>query len=377
MKKLYKIVIGLLVLTLVFAACAPAAVEEPAEAEEAVAEEVVEEVVVEEPTRIGVSMSASSSERWVREGDFLQADLEALGYEVDLQFAEDDVQVQISQLENMMTGDAKCLIINPIDNAALGTVLQTAADNGVFVVAYDRLIIDTPNVDYHVTFHNVNVGKGMVAAVAAELGWDEDNDEVFNVEFFTGSPDDSNAFTAYDGMTQGLQPYLDSGKVKVLSGQTEFDQVSILGWKQETAQKRMEDLIAGFYSGGEKVHAAFSPSDGLSFGIESALELAGYTYGVDWPLITGQDADIFAVKNIISGRRFLSMFRDGRVESAHATAACEALLNGEEPEVNSTDFDNNVKVVPTFVLDATPVTIENYKEILIDGGYYTEADLEE
>lgn len=334
-----------------------------------------------EPTddviKVGVSMPTRANERWIRDGGNIESRLEALGYEVDLQFAEDDVQAQISQIENMINSGVKALVITPIDPTALLNVLQTAADNDIKIVAYDRLLMDTPNVDYYVTFHNVNVGKGMVAAVAKEQGWDEDNDKTFNVEIFTGSPDDSNAYTAYDGITQGLAPYLESGKVRILSGQTEFEQVSILRWSQEAAQKRMEDLISGFYGTGEKVDAVFTPADTMTYGIIAALEAAGYQVGEDWPLVTGQDAEILAVTYIIGGRQYLSMFRDARIESEYAVSAVQALLEGKEPKVNDTTmFNNNVKVVPTYVIDATPITAENYEEILIDGGYYKASDFE-
>jgi len=362
MKGLFKIFGLLMIVSILIAGCsAPEEdVAEPAEA-----------------LKVGVSMPTRANERWIRDGNNVKERLEGLGYEVDLQYAEDDVQAQISQIENMINSGVKGLIITPIDPTALLNVLQTAAENDIKVVAYDRLLMDTPNVDYYVTFHNVNVGKGMVAAVAAEQGWDNDDDKVYNVEVFTGSPDDSNAYTAYDGIMQGLQPYLESGKVKIQSGQTEFEQVSILRWSQETAQARMEDIISGFYATGEKLNAAFTPSDTLTYGIIAALEAAGYEVGEDWPALTGQDAEIMAVKHIIAGRQYLSMFRDARIESEYAVTGLQALLEGKELPVNdTTTFDNNVKTVPTFVIDATPITRENYEEILIGGGYYEASDFE-
>ena len=323
---------------------------------------------------VGVALPTKNG-RWIHDGDNLKAGLEKAGYQVNMQFADDNATIQMSQIENMINSGVSALVICPIDPKTLINALQTAADKKIRVISYDRLLMDTLNVDYYITFDNVNVGMLMVAAVAKQQNWDNSPGRTFNVEIFTGDSSDSNAYTAYTGITTGLKPYLDSGKVKILSGQTTFAQVSIPGWSTDTAQKRMENLISGFYST-QKVNAVFTPSDNLSYGITAALTSAGYT-NQDWPLVTGQDATPVSVKNMISGTQFLSMFRDARNEAAGTVSMVDAVLKGTTPKINDTKrFNNNIKVVPTYILDATVVTKDNYKALLLDSGYYKAADLQ-
>ena len=333
---------------------------------------------------IGVAMPTRSSERWIADGDALVAELEAAGYEVDLQFAEDDIPTQVSQVENMITRGAEALIIAAIDGTTLTSVLQTAADSDIPVIAYDRLIRDSENVSYYATFDNFLVGQQQAWTVLHGLGLtDLEGNPVdgapegpFNIELFAGSLDDNNAFFFFNGAMDVLQPLIDEGTLVVQSGQTDIEQVATLRWDGETAQSRMEDILTANYSDGTKVNAVLSPYDGISRGIISALTDAGYAVGVDFPIISGQDAEVDSVKAILAGEQHATIFKDTRELAKVAAGMAAALLEGSEPEVNDVEtYDNGVKIVPSFLLGPVPVIADNVQSALVDTGYWTAEEL--
>jgi len=332
---------------------------------------------------IGVTMPTSSSQRWIQDGDNVKSQLEAAGYTVDLQYAENDIPTQVNQVDNQITNGAKVLIIASIDGTALTTQLQNAADNGIKVISYDRLIRNSPNVDYYATFDNEQVGVDQATSLLVGLGLlNEDGSPgtatgPFNVELFAGSPDDNNATFFFNGAMKTLQPYIDKGTLVVKSGQTDFQTVAILRWDPATAQNRMDNLLTSSYSDGSKVDGVLSPYDGLSLGILSALKGAGYgTAGQPYPTVTGQDAEVASVKSIIADEQFATIFKDTRDLASTAVAMAGAVLQGETPEVNdTTTYDNGVKVVPTQLLSPVIVYKDNYEKVLIDSGYYTADDL--
>ena len=333
---------------------------------------------------IGVAMPTKSSERWIQDGDAVKAQLEEQGYSVDLQYAEDDIPTQVSQIENMITKGAKALIIASIDGTTLTEVLQTANDAGIPVIAYDRLIRDSENVSYYASFDNYIVGVQQANSLLNGLGLTElDGAPIegapagpFNIELFAGSPDDNNATFFWNGAIDTLQPYLDEGTLVVKSGQTDFEQAATLRWDGEVAQKRMENILTSTYSDGSKVNAVLSPYDGLSRGIISALTDAGYTVGAGWPIISGQDAELDSVKAINSGEQYATIFKDTRQLAAVAVEMAVSILKGVQPEVNNTsDYDNGVKVVPSYLLESAIVVKDNITEILVDSGYWTEAEI--
>ncbi|GGL16038.1 sugar ABC transporter substrate-binding protein [Sphaerisporangium melleum] len=332
---------------------------------------------------VGVTMPTKSSERWIHDGDNVKASLEKLGYKVDLQYAENDIPTQVNQIENQITKGAKLLIIASIDGTAITTQLQEAADKKIPVIAYDRLIRNSPNVDYYATFDNFKVGVQQATSLLVGLklktadGGEGDAKGPFNVELFAGSPDDNNATFFFNGAMSVLKPYIDKGTLKVESGQTDFKTVAILRWDPATAQKRMEDILTKTYSGGKKVDGVLSPYDGLSIGILSALKSNGYgTSGQPYPIVTGQDAELASVKSIIAGEQYSTIYKDTRKLAEVTVKMADAVLKGGKPEVNNTtDYDNGNKVVPSYLLDPVIVDKSNYKEIVVDSGYYTEAQL--
>lgn len=327
---------------------------------------------------VGIAMPTKSSLRWISDGNELVKALQAAGYKTDLQFAEDDIPNQLAQVENMVTKDAKVLIIASIDGTTLSAVLQQAHDKGVKVIAYDRLIRDSPNVDYYTTFDNFQVGVLQANSILKGLGYPEKKGP-FNLELFGGSPDDNNAFFFYDGAMSVFQPLIDKGDFVVKSGQMGMDKVGTLRWDGAVAQARMDNLLSANYSDGSRVDAVLSPYDGLSRGIISSLRGVGYgTADQPWPIISGQDAEVPSIKAIIAGEQYSTVYKDTR-ELAKVTAGLvDEVMQGKEPsQINDTKtYNNGVKVVPSVLLTPYEVDKSNYKEKVVDSGYIKAEDLQ-
>src|SRR6476469_7048170 len=313
---------------------------------------------------IGVSMPTKSSARWISDGDSMVKSLKEKGYKADLQYAEDDIPNQLAQVENMITKKVKVLVIAAIDGTTLSNALQKAADNGIKVIAYDRLIRGSKNVDYYATFDNFQVGVLQANSIVDKLGLQQGKGP-FNIELFGGSPDDNNAFFFYNGAMSVLQPYIDSGKLVVRSKQMGMDKVGTLRWDGAVAQARMDNLLSAFY-GKDKVHAVLSPYDGLSIGILSSLKGVGYGSGsLKMPVVTGQDAEVPSVKSILAGEQSQTVFKDTRELAKVAAGMVDAVLTGKQPQINDTKtYNNGVKVVPSYLLKPVNVDKSNWKEIL-------------
>jgi len=325
---------------------------------------------------IGIAMPTKASARWIDDGNNIVKVLKERGYGTDLQYAEDDIPNQLSQVENMVAKGVKALIIAAIDGTTLSDVLKQAKANGIIVIAYDRLIRDTPNVDYYATFDNFQVGVLQAQSIEQGLGL-KDGKGPFNIELFGGSPDDNNAYFFYNGSMSVLQPYIDSGKLVVASGQMGMDKVATLRWDGATAQARMDNLLSAFY-GKKRVDAVLSPYDGLSIGIISSLRGVGYgSANQPMPIISGQDAEVASIKAMLRGEQYSSIFKDTR-DLARVTAdMVDAALAGKQVTVNDTKtYNNGVKVVPSYLLKPVVVYRNNWEKLLIDSGYYKRSQFE-
>jgi putative multiple sugar transport system substrate-binding protein len=333
-------------------------------------------IAAEKKGTIGISMPTKSSLRWILDGNNMVAALKEKGYKSNLQYAEDEIPNQLAQIENMVTKGAQVLVIAAIDGTTLSDILQKAADSKIKVIAYDRLIRDSPNVDYYATFDNFQVGVLQAQSIEKELGLKEGKGP-FNIELFGGSPDDNNAYFFYDGAMSVLQPYIDSKKLVVQSGQTGMKTVGTLRWDGAVAQARMDNLLSAHYTD-KRVDAVLSPYDGLSIGILSSLKGVGYGKpDQPMPVVTGQDAEIPSVKSIIAGEQRSTVFKDTRELAKVAAGMVDAVVTEAKPEVNDTKtYNNGVKVVPSFLLKPVLVDKSNYKEVLIDSGYYKPEQLE-
>jgi len=339
-----------------------------------------EETAAPEDILVGIAMPTRSLERWNKDGSHLQGLLEEAGYETNLQYADNEVDQQISQLQNMINEGADILVIASIDGTALAPILAEAKAQDITVIAYDRLINETPDVDYYATFDNYRVGQlqGEFIRDALDL---ENADGPFNLEPFAGSPDDNNAKFFFSGAWDVLLPYVKEGKLVVPSGKSpasndEWQSIGILGWGSEDAQDEMTNRLNSFYAGGTKLDVVLSPNDSLALGIAQALEGAGYVPGEDWPVLTGQDGDQANVLNIIAGKQSMTVWKDTRLLAERVATMIQQIVNGEEVEVNDNEtYDNGVKVVPTFLIDPTVVTADNIEDTLIASGFYTAEDL--
>ncbi|MCL4147674.1 UNVERIFIED_CONTAM: hypothetical protein GTU68_028505 [Idotea baltica] len=332
---------------------------------------VVGSALAQDKGTIGIAMPTKSSARWISDGNSMVEQFEAAGYETDLQYAEDDIPNQLAQIENMITKGANVLVIAAIDGTTLSNALENAAAAGIKVIAYDRLIRDSGNVDYYATFDNFKVGvqqaTSLVDGLKARFG-----DGPYNVELFGGSPDDNNAYFFYDGGMSVLQPLIDAGTVNIVSGQMGMDTVGTLRWDGAVAQSRMDNLLSAHYTDME-IHGVLSPYDGLSIGILSSLKGVGYGSGDQkMPIVSGQDAEVPSVKSILAGEQYSTVFKDTRELARVTVGMVDALLGGGEPEINDTKtYDNGVKVIPSYLLEPVSVDGSNWEEILIGSGYYT------
>ncbi|MDY2918629.1 MAG: multiple monosaccharide ABC transporter substrate-binding protein [Anaerococcus sp.] len=324
---------------------------------------------------IGVSMPTKSLQRWNQDGQNMKNSLEKLGYNVELQYAENKIDTQVSQVENMITQGAKVLVVGAIDGSALTTVLESAADEGIKIIAYDRLLMNTEAVDYYATFDLEEVGRIQGRYIEEALKLKEEKGP-FNIELVTGPLDDNNVNYFFNGAMEILSPYIEEGKLVVKSGQTTIEQAATPNRDEKEAQSRMDNIITANYTN-DKLDAVLCSNDSVALGVQSSLKSAGYgTDSKPMPVITGQDANIANVKAIIEGNQTMSVFKDTRKLADQVTKMCDSIAKGENVEVNDTEtYNNGVKVVPSYFLAPKAVTKENYKELLIDSGYYTEDEI--
>ena len=323
--------------------------------------------------KVGVSMPTKDLQRWNQDGDNMKNQLEAAGYEVDLQYASNDVQTQLSQIENMISSGCNVLAIAAIEGSSLGEALDMAKDAGIPVIAYDRLLMDSDAVSYYATFDNYMVGTVQGTYIKDTL--DLDNaDGPFNLEITAGDPGDNNAGYFFNGAYDVLKPYIDEGKLVVVSGQNTFEQCATPTWATETAQSRAENILSSYYADGTNVDVWLCSNDSTALGVENALAA---NYNGTYPIITGQDCDIENTKNMIAGKQSMSVFKDTRTLASQVVKMIGQILNGETVDVNDTEtYNNNVITVPSYLCEPVFADVNNYKELLIDSGYYTEDQLQ-
>ena len=328
--------------------------------------------------KIGVSMPTQSLQRWNQDGHNLEKQLQAAGHEVVLYYAGDnDIPTQVSQIENLVSANCDVLVVAPIDGGALTQALQGAKDKGIPVVSYDRLIMNSDAISYYATFDNYKVGQIQGNYLVDALKLKDDATTPKNIEFFTGSIDDNTVNFFFRGAMDILQPYLDSGKLVCLSGQTKKEQVATLNWSTEEAQKRMENLIAsnGYGPEGTRLDAILSSNDSVANGITNALVASGYNAD-NFPILTGQDCDKPSAKNMKRGLQTMSVFKDTRVLADKVVEMVNAICNKKEVPVNDTKtYNNGTGIIPSYLCTPIVVTKDNLKEVLVDSGYYTEKEI--
>ncbi|MEV3938807.1 sugar-binding protein [Glycomyces sp. NPDC049804] len=326
----------------------------------------------------GIAMPTTASDRWVIEGADLEKRLQALGYKTILEYGEDDVPTQIQQIQSMIDAGVEFLIIGAIGNTSLGEVLSEAKNKGLTIISYDRLILETPDVDYYASFDNYQVGVLQAKHIISRLGLSQDSTETFNIELFSGSLDDNNSQYFFQGGMDTLEPFIYGGQIVIPSNETEQEPTSTQQWDPVIARERMARLLDDFYKD-EPLHAVLSPYDGISRGIVEALVAADFEPGSDdFPVITGQDAEARSLKAIKEGTgQTQTVFKDTRDLAEVAVNMVKAIVGGSTPEVNDNGtYDNGFKFIPSFLLEPVDVTAENYQEIVVDSEYITEEEID-
>ncbi len=383
-RKLLATVLSLAMVSSIFVGCGSSAEEatttEETATEEAAADDSAEEAADDSASAdasegagglVGVAMPTKDLQRWNQDGTNMKSELEAAGYTVDLQFASNDIATQVSQIENMINNGCEVLVIASIDGDSLGTVLAQAKEKNIPVIAYDRLIMNSDAVSYYATFDNYLVGKTQGDYIVDQLDL-ENQAGPFNLEIVTGDPGDNNVNFFYGGAMDVLQPYIDEGKLVVQSGQIAKEDVATANWATETAQARFENILSSYYTD-KDLDVVLASNDSTALGVANALA-ANYTG--KYPILTGQDCDVASVKNIIDGKQSMSIFKDTRALAAQVVIMVESIMNGEEAPVNDTEtYDNGTGIIPSYLCEPVFADVNNYKELLIDSGYYTEDDL--
>ncbi|MGY1552217.1 substrate-binding domain-containing protein [Microbacterium sp. A588] len=310
---------------------------------------------------IGVALPDKTSENWVLAGQLFKDGLEEAGFTADVQYApaSNTVAEQQNQIQAMVTGGAKVIIIGAKDGKQLATQVQAAQDAGVKVIAYDRLIENTEAVDYYVAFDNFKVGQLQGNALLEGLDANAGHEAPYNIELFSGSPDDANSKVFFEGAMDVLQPKIDDGTLVVASGQTDIGQTATEGWLAENAQNRMDTLITSTYGGDTVIDGVLSPNDTLARAILTAVQQAGK----DVPVVTGQDSEVESVKSIMEGVQYSTINKDTALLVEQAIKMVGQLQKGEDAEVNDTEqYDNGAKIVPAYLLEPLIVTKDNAAE---------------
>ncbi len=352
MKKSVRVIAAVAIAGLAFAGCGRQTTQEPGSTGSGSAAAGFAKDSV-----IGVALPQKTSENWVLAENLFNTDLAAAGYKADVQFANGGVTEQQNQITSMVTKGAKVLVIGAIDGSQLGTQVKQAHDAGIKVIAYDRLIKNTDAVDYYVAYDNFKVGELQGNALLEGMAKKKASGP-YNIELFAGSPDDANAKVFFDGAMSVLKPKIDDGTLKVVSKQTDFNQVVTQGWKAENAQKRMDTLLTGNYTKTD-LDGVLSPNDTLARAVITSVKSAGKAV----PVVTGQDSEVESVKSIMKGEQYSTINKDTRNLVKKTLEMVNSLQTGGEPEINDTkSYDNGVKVVPANLLQPVIVTKDNAAE---------------
>ncbi len=321
---------------------------------------------------VGLAMPTKEQPIWTAQGERLKVAFEEAGYEVILEYAEDDTPRQITQIENMILKKANYLIIAAVDGYALTDVCKKAKDAGATVIASDRLLMNTEAVDYYMTFDLIRMGEIQGEYIESALGLKEGKGPC-TLEIFSGSPDDPNSFLFYEGAMNILKPYIDSGMLVVKSGQLDIAVNGTLKWDTATAQARMDNILSAYYSD-EPVDAVLCAADCLTMGVISSLNSMGYgTADLPFPVTTGQDCELTAIKYIKEGKQSMSVFLDAVLLTEKMTQLVADLEAGKTITPDDS-YNNDLKEVPAVLYDPVLVDINN-TDILIDRGFYTAEEL--
>jgi len=321
---------------------------------------------------VGIFLPTKEQPIWPAFGESLEKGFKDAGFEVITEFAEDVVERQISQIENAITKGAKYIIVSGVDSYALSDVCKKAKEAGATVIACDRLIMNSKDVDYYVTFDMIRLGEIQGESIVEALDL-KSGKGPFNLEIFSGSPDDNNCVPFYTGLMNVIKPYIDNGQLVVKSGQVDLSVTATLKWDSALAQARMDNILGAYYTD-DKIDAVYCMADCLALGVISSLSSFGYGKGdLPFPVITGQDCEPTAIKSIIDGKQTMTVFLDPKQLTDRMLTVVNKMEKGEEITPDTT-YNNGVFDVPTILYDPIKIDKDNYT-VLIDYGFYTKEDL--
>lgn len=334
--------------------------------------------------KVGISMPTKSLERWNRDGSYLKQQFEALGYKAELTYSDNDSDQQVNDIQNLIADGVNLLVVAAIDGESLSTVLQEAKDQKIPVISYDRLIMNTDAISYYVSFDNYTVGKLQGQYIIDTLDLANAGDKKYNMEITAGDPADNNAKFFYNGALDVLKPFIDKGTIVIPSGQKEFEKVATASWDTATALDRMQNILASYYANGTQLDIALCSNDSTALGVAQAIE-SDYA-GKNWPLITGQDGDVANLKNLLDGKQAMTVYKAVANEAVVTVALAQEILSGNTPDdsllskinakctYDTSSYNNGSGTIPSYLLVPDVVTKDNYKEKLVDTGYYKVGD---
>ena len=330
--------------------------------------------------KIGISMPTQSLERWNRDGQYLDEQFKATGYETILTFSDNKSDRQVNDIQNMIAEDVDLLIVAAIDGVALNTAMNEAAEADIPVISYDRLILNDA-VSYYVSFDNYTVGKLQGEFVEKTLDLANAGDKVYNIEFTAGDPADNNAGYFFNGAYDVLSPYIEAGTLNVVSGQKDFVSVATDQWSTDTALERAQNILGSYYADGTQLDVWLCSTDSTALGVAQAIT-SDYA-GSNSVIITGQDGDEANLKNIVDGIQTMTVYKNVANEAIVTLGLAEAMLKGETIDAGLCDtfgiecaFDTESyetsagNKCPSFLLVPSVITKDNLEE-LVDTGLYT------
>jgi len=333
---------------------------------------------------IGLAMPETHVARWVTDGEKLKEYAEAKGYSAEVAYGDAKQEVQNRQIQDFITKGVSVIVVASIDTG-INTVLSDAAEEGITIISYDRLLMDTSNIDYYLTFNLKKVGFLQASAIVNALDLDNVSEPQY-ITLFAGSPTDNNAYFFYDGAMEVLNPYIDAGKLKVVGpyprtsdDRSTFQRIATEGWKAELAKQRMENLLTNDAKD-VVLDAVLAPNDPVGRAIiEACMNDAKYDTIDKLPVVTGQDGELATVQYITEGKQNMTVFKDSRDLAKATIDLVDAVMQDKMPSIaNSvkTTMSTGKKDVETYLLDPVLVTKDNVKKVIVDSAYYTKDQLQ-
>lgn len=332
--------------------------------------------------KVGISMPTKSLERWNRDGSYLEEQFKKEGYDVEITYSDNDTDQQVNDIQNMISDNVDILVVAAIDGDTLSTVLADAKDQNIPVISYDRLIMNTDAISYYVSFDNYKVGQLQGQYIIDTLKLDGSKKK-YNMEVTAGDPADNNATFFYNGAMDTLKKYIDDGTVKIVSKQQDFESVATQQWSTDEALNRMQNILSSYYADGKnQLDIALCSNDSTALGVTQAIE-SDYA-GKNTPLITGQDGDVANLKNILDGKQAMTVYKAVANEAVVTLKLVKSVLDGNTPDealtkefdcecsYDTDSYDNGTGKIPSYLLTPEVITKDNYKEKLVDTGYYKE-----